>query len=779
MSKTLKTLLIGVDATDFRIIQKTLPADISVTRISRFSDGEGPLVTEDFDLLLLNLRQNNQLSEILQIRRQHPDKPLVIIVARNKPELGILSIRAGADCYLVKPVSGVRLQHAINCAIEHMRVKRDLEKTGRAFKVISKCYQALAQAKEEKEFLREICRIIVEEGGYRLAWIGFAKQDIRKTVQPIAWFGYEDSYLDKIRITWGDKETGKGPTGTAIREKKTCIIKNILTEPHYKPWRNAAVKHDYVSSIALPLAIDGNVIGALNIYSQRTDSFDKTEVELLENLASSLSFGIKVLRSNVEREHVKDALQQSETRYRTLVEKSADAILIVDKRGIIRFANKSAGILFGKKPEDLIGEDFGFPVVSEEVIEVGVPHKKEKKITEMQVVETIWNNEPAYHLSLRDITTLKKAERELHRAYEEILFIKNFNEEIVEKSPLGILRLDKDMRLIYENAAAKRIMGVPEGEESKAMGMDIRRVPSLVSIGIAEEFERLLNGEEIFIETPFKSIYGKETFLKLRGVPLYRNKRFNGAILLIEDITEKKRAEENLLLAYNELKSLGKVKDDIIANVSHELRTPITIAKGTIELAMEEENRELRNKLLAKALDALRKQDLIVEDLVEAGRKHKSRTHLVYTAINLTKVVRRAISELELEAKRKEISIKVNVPAEAEIAADEDKIVQVLRNLINNAIKFNRKGGVVRITAMKKEREIEICVEDTGPGVPEKYHKKIFEPLFQIDATSTRRYGGTGMGLAVAKDIIEAHKGKIWIESEVGKGTKFTFSLPL
>lgn len=135
---------------------------------------------------------------------------------------------------------------------------------------------------------------------------------------------------------------------------------------------------------------------------------------------------------------------------------------------------------------------------------------------------------------------------ELRESEEYLRHLKNFNEEIVKKSPLGIFRLDRDMRLIYENPAARKIMQVPDEEESSALGMDIRKVPSVVEAGLSRELDRLLRGEEVALEVPFRSIYGREAYLRIRGVPLIQEGRFDGAILMVEDVTERIKTEETL-----------------------------------------------------------------------------------------------------------------------------------------------------------------------------------------------------------------------------------------
>jgi len=171
---------------------------------------------------------------------------------------------------------------------ERVKSEKELRRLNRALKVLSECNQTIVRAGEESKLLRDICNNTVYFGGYRLAWVGLAGQDEAKTVRPVAQSGYESGYLDKINITWADTEQGRGPTGTAIRTGKTCICRNILTDPGYAPWRSEAVKRGYASSIALPLISESRVLGALNIYAVEPDAFDSEEVKLLTELATQL-----------------------------------------------------------------------------------------------------------------------------------------------------------------------------------------------------------------------------------------------------------------------------------------------------------------------------------------------------------------------------------------------------------------------------------------------------------------------------------------------------------
>jgi diguanylate cyclase (GGDEF)-like protein len=170
----------------------------------------------------------------------------------------------------------------------------------RALRLLSACNLTLVHADDEYKLLVAICNLIVDRGGYLMAWVGYAEHDAAKTVRPITQAGYESGYLDHIDITWDDSERGRGPTGTAIRTGITDINQDVLHNPRMAPWRAAAIERGYRASIALPLSSEGQMLGALTMYSADADAFNSEEVRLLEEMAKDLAFGITTLRARAE-----------------------------------------------------------------------------------------------------------------------------------------------------------------------------------------------------------------------------------------------------------------------------------------------------------------------------------------------------------------------------------------------------------------------------------------------------------------------------------------------
>ena len=173
-----------------------------------------------------------------------------------------------------------------------LQVNKQLEKKSKLLKTLSLCNQILIKSGDEKDLLNQICELIVKEANYKMVWIGYKENDESKSVKPVAFYGFENGYLESIKISWDDNEYGKGPTGTALRTGKTVIAKNIRKLSEYKPWLNAAIKRGYTSSAAIPIIVNNEALGSLNIYSQSEDAFDTEEIRLLEEMAMDIGYGI-------------------------------------------------------------------------------------------------------------------------------------------------------------------------------------------------------------------------------------------------------------------------------------------------------------------------------------------------------------------------------------------------------------------------------------------------------------------------------------------------------
>lgn len=193
---------------------------------------------------------------------------------------------------------------------DRTRIITSLRRANRALRVLGATNHALIQAETERDLLDGVCRVIVELGKYRMAWVGVLEHDEYRSVRPIAQAGFEDGYLDGLAISWGDNERGRGPTGTAARTGVFQISRSIASDSKMAPWRADALKRGYASSIAIPMAVKAEIVGVLSIYAPEVDAFDGEETDLLQELADDLAFGIVTHRSGIAGRHAAERAER-------------------------------------------------------------------------------------------------------------------------------------------------------------------------------------------------------------------------------------------------------------------------------------------------------------------------------------------------------------------------------------------------------------------------------------------------------------------------------------
>jgi PAS domain S-box-containing protein len=231
--------------------------------------------------------------------------------------------------------------------------KNDLSKLYRALKAYSVCHQALIRADNEMQLMQNICRTIVEVGGYRVAWVGVADQDDEKTIRPVAQWGDSQGYLKNLNVNWSNTDRGRGPTGTAIKTGKPVVVKYIEYDPKWEIWRENALRHGFRSSISLPLIIGGRPFAALVIFSGEPRAFDVNEVKLLSELADDLSYGIATLRASIERMRV----EKEYSLLASVIEQANEGIFLFNGEGVIQYVNPAAETITGYPPLAMIGHN--------------------------------------------------------------------------------------------------------------------------------------------------------------------------------------------------------------------------------------------------------------------------------------------------------------------------------------------------------------------------------------------------------------------------------------
>lgn len=323
----------------------------------------------------------------------------------------------------------------------------------------------------------------------------------------------------------------------------------------------------------------------------------------------------------------------------------------------------------------------------------------------------------------------------------------------------GVIAIDAQDRVQFMNPTIERWCGV---QEASALGhslMEVLRHHELAAALAAARDQRVEQLKEI-------TLLGQgERVVEVRAAPLPGPDR--GAVAVLYDVTELRRLE--------------RIRQDFVANVSHELRTPLTAIRGAVETLIEGAAKDPKNRevFLKVAQDHAERLERLVEDLLDLATVERQAAALKLETVSLKRMGERVVSLTRPAAERRRVALEHRLEdAASSVLADPFRLEQAMINLVDNAVKFTEPGGRVWLEARPTGEGVEISVHDTGIGIPEKDLPRIFERFYRVDKAHARASGGTGLGLSLAKHLIEAHGGTVRVESEEGRGTVVRVVLP-
>ena len=232
-----------------------------------------------------------------------------------------------------------------------LKARQQLHRANRALRVLTEVNRILVHAQDELSLLRETCRNLVEIGGYRMAWAGYTEHDEQKTIRPVVIWGHDDGYVESLQLTWADTERGQGPVGRSIRERRPDVVRDIMTDPRFTPWREAALARGYASAISLPVMYNDQVYGNVSFYAAQRDAFDEEEVGILVQLASDVGYGVHTLRERLAHTHAEKQLRL----VASALENTAEGVFITGVDARVIFINKAFSTITGFTSEEVIG----------------------------------------------------------------------------------------------------------------------------------------------------------------------------------------------------------------------------------------------------------------------------------------------------------------------------------------------------------------------------------------------------------------------------------------
>jgi two-component system phosphate regulon sensor histidine kinase PhoR len=357
--------------------------------------------------------------------------------------------------------------------------------------------------------------------------------------------------------------------------------------------------------------------------------------------------------------------------------------------------------------------------------------------------------------------SLNQTAARLDRTIRTLTEERNLSAAILGSMVEGVAVVNGAERLVFVNPGFASILGIDVSPVPGSALLEVVRQTELI-----EAVRRVLAGEprvEAEIATgTLRQHYFAATVASVRAGET------SGAVLVLHDITE--------------LRKLERVRRDFVANVSHEFRTPLTAIQGFSEtlLSGAVHDQQNRDRFLGIILEHARRLARLTEDLLRLSQMDADRLELEVSRVSVSQLVESCYETASHRAEEKQLQLSLDLPTHLpDIAGDSRRLQEVLQNLLDNAIQYTLPGGRIVLSAEADDDEVILTVADTGIGIPQADQPRIFERFYRVDVARSRELGGTGLGLSIAKHLIEGHGGRIWVESEVGVGSKFHISVPV
>jgi len=713
---------------------------------------------------------------------------------------------------------GMRMVGGMSDLTARKQTELDLARLNRALKMLSACNEAGIRAADETELLKEICRVAVETGGYRMAWVGYARHDAARSIEPMAFAGTEDGYLGNIQLTWDETcRTGQGPAGRTIRGGEAIVCRDVEEEAAFFASIEEARARDYRGVICLPLREGEKIFGLLGLYSSEILTVGTDEIKLLQELADDLAFGIGTLRARKERQRTEEVvlkvaqavssgtgteffdlltcnmvealgahggligrLNAADLEITTLsfvLEGKVEENVTYSLRGT-PCENISAGsaCIFDRGVQDLFPEDHLLGVYGIESY-AGIPlSHRDGTVAGIMV---IFFARPLEETSLVQSTlqifaTRAAAELDREQADERI----REQASLLDRARDAILVRDLDHKINYWNKSAERLYGWTAEE---AMGRSVEELLYRDSAAYLEAYKTVVSAGEWVGELLQVDREGRELMIEGRWTLLRDAADQPRNILAINtDITEHKKLEQQFLRAQR-LESIGT----LAGGIAHDLNNVLAPISMSIELLKADVHGERGQELLATLASSARRGAEMVSQVLSFARGMEGRRvelHARHLVGDVEKIVRDTFP--------KNITLRANIPRSLwTLQGDPTQLHQVLLNLCVNARDAMPDGGEITVTAENVELDqrfaaseesvkpgphVLIRVEDSGHGIPSAVLDKIFEPFFTTKAVGK----GTGLGLSTSLAIIRSHGGFIRAASTPGRGTCFLIVLP-
>lgn len=742
------------------------------------------IILSDYSLPTIDGEEAFQISQELD-----PLVPFILVTGSVNEETAISFIKAGVDDYILKHNLN-RLAKAIETAIEKKRLIAEKREAKKGLCISEARYRSLFENSAIPIFEEDFSQVKRHFDKLRSAGITNFHRHFDEHPEEVV------LCASMIRITDVNNESIRFFQAKNKEEIFQDMSTYFLDEswPVFKEELIALAEgHSYfeceipVSTFKWELR---NLILKLSVRPESIDTLDSVLVSFVDI---------------TDRKLAEAALSESEDLFRTAFENASVGVCMVDDNGRFLNVNNALCNFWGYPREELLTMHFQdvamvrdnkeqltsltqmvTGTIKQNNFEIRCTHKNGSTVWAAVSSGKVHSSRfmQGYYVSyIQDITKRKQAEITIRKSAELYCALTENMKDV-------ILILDPElMKATYISPSVYKMLGYKPEEilslpldkllgdvNSDKLLIDIRKI--IADAQTAKEKtgtyhsqiyrQPRKDGSYIWAEISVYSYLNAETGkLELRGT--------------LRDITAQKKVEEDLIAAKERAEENDRLKTAFLNNISHEIRTPMNAIIGFTGFLNEPDLQPEKRKYFTDIVNNASNQLLsIITDLINIATIEAGQEKLKTSRVNINQILRNAYNQFEIKASSKQVELECYTPLPDELTfleTDETKLIQIINNLLGNAFKFTRKG-FIRFGYIEKEHFLEFFVSDSGIGIPENMHEEIFERFRQADSTIARQYGGTGLGLSISKAYIELLGGTIWLESTIGSGSTFRFTIP-
>ncbi|MEO6148747.1 MAG: PAS domain S-box protein [Mucilaginibacter sp.] len=655
-----------------------------------------------------------------------------------------------------------------------------LTKTNRLYNFISQINQTILYVKNQASLFDESCRVALEFGKFKMAWIGLFENDY-KNISLVNQSGVPD---EAVRLFENAIVQANGPQAHTIQTGSYYICNDILSCNELELWKPFSRLYGIRSVMLLPIKNSGTIIGTFNLYSADLNFFEKEEIELLVNVTGDISFGVELFENEKKQKASEELVIKNEKRFRTLIEKSTDMQTLSTREGIVLYGSPSIKKVLGYSSEEILNRssfEFIHPddILSADKMQA-IAQSRGKSFYLQQRMRhkndswvwcegTITNllHEPdirALVSNFRDISEKKITEQQRE-------FDKNNLNALINNTDDLMWSVDRDFNLITSNKPFDNMIRLMSGK-------DIEKGESIFSPGFSPEqserykhlYERAFAGES-FIEAEYTA-QPVELWSDISYAPIFKGDEIIGAACHAHNITARKKAEIERAKIVTDLMLRNSDLEQFAYIISHNLRAPVANILGALSALNDPDldagDKEILNRGINKSIMKL---DEVVKDLNHILQV-KGEINETKETVHFSELVDDIKISIKSLIDKCDTEVKYDFSAVNELLTLKPYLYSIFYNLISNSVKYRRQNvhSVIEITSHLKNNNLELIFKDNGLGID---LLKSGEEVFGLYKRFHTNIEGKGMGLFMVKTQVETLGGKVSIQSAEGKGTEF------